>query len=132
MRNILDRDDRPWGEWVDIENFEHLPYRVKRITVNPGQKLSVQYHYHRSEVWVAVSGEGIISISDNAMKTPDDEYALSRHTLREGSHRYIPRQHVHTVEVSDQAEVPLVFIEVQYGNSTEEDIVRLEDIYGRK
>tara|TARA_Y100000004_G_C8879576_1_gene397001 strand:- start:656 stop:1006 length:351 start_codon:yes stop_codon:yes gene_type:complete len=108
---------RPWGKFeVFIDNAD---CKVKRITVNPGEKLSYQYHNRRHEVWTIVSG--------NATLTLDDE--ISHHTY--GATIQIPIGTKHRVE--NKSLDPLVFIEVQYGGYFgEDDIVRLDDKYNRK
>lgn len=60
---IMEHDKRPWGEYQVLEDA--LTHKVKRITVNPGRRLSLQYHHHRAEVWTIVSGIGTITINDD-------------------------------------------------------------------
>jgi mannose-6-phosphate isomerase-like protein (cupin superfamily) len=91
---------------------------VKRIVVRPGQKLSLQKHFHRAEHWVVVSGTAAV--------TRDAEMIM----LGENENLYLPLGCVHRLE--NPGQVPLVLIEVQVGSYlSEEDIVRLEDSYGR-
>jgi len=107
---------RPWGSFDSIDQGEK--YQVKRITVAPGAKLSLQYHHHRAEHWVVVSGTGKVRIG--------------KHTqlLSENQSVYIPVGETHSLE--NPGSVPLELIEVQSGSYLgEDDIVRLEDIYGR-
>jgi mannose-1-phosphate guanylyltransferase len=107
---------RPWGKYDSIDNGER--YQVKRITVNPGAKLSVQKHHHRAEHWVVVSGTAKVT---NGEKT---------FLLKENESTYIPIGTVHALE--NPGETPLEVIEIQTGSYLgEDDIVRLEDIYGR-
>ncbi len=107
---------RPWGKYDSIDNGDR--YQVKRITVNPGAKLSVQMHHHRAEHWVVVSG--------SAKVTNGDETFL----LSENQSTYIPIGVIHALE--NPGKVPLEIIEIQSGSYLEEDdIVRFEDIYGR-
>lgn len=109
-------DDRPWGRWEVVDTGER--FTVKRITVIPGAKLSLQRHRHREEHWVVVSGR--------ARVTRDHE------TLELGPSQavFIPRGAVHRIETVGDA--PLEFVEVQYGEVLDEnDIERLDDIYGR-
>ena len=107
---------RPWGKYDSVDHGER--YQVKRITVNPGAKLSVQMHHHRAEHWVVVSGSALVT---NGSET---------FTLSENQSTYIPVGVVHALE--NPANVPLEIIEVQSGSYLgEDDIVRLEDIYGR-
>ena len=107
---------RPWGKYDSVDHGER--YQVKRITVKPGAKLSVQMHHHRSEHWVVVSG--------SARVTKGDETFL----LSENESIYIPVGVVHSLE--NPGKVPLEIIEVQSGSYLgEDDIVRLSDKYGR-
>jgi mannose-1-phosphate guanylyltransferase/mannose-6-phosphate isomerase len=107
---------RPWGCYRGIDLGER--YQVKRITVQPGEKLSLQMHYHRAEHWVVVSGTAKVTIGDNAT------------LLRENESTYIPMGETHRLE--NPGKVPLHLIEVQSGSYLgEDDIVRFEDGYGR-
>ena len=107
---------RPWGKYDSVDNGER--FQVKRITVNPGAKLSVQMHHHRAEHWIIVSG--------TAKVTLDDETIL----LSENQSTYIPIGVVHALE--NPGKLPLEMIEVQSGSYLgEDDIVRFEDKYGR-
>lgn len=107
---------RPWGKYDSVDCGER--FQVKRITVNPGAKLSVQMHHHRAEHWIVVSGVAKITI--------DDETSL----LGENQSTYIPIGVVHALE--NPGELPLEMIEVQSGSYlSEDDIVRFDDRYGR-
>lgn len=107
---------RPWGKYESIDNGTR--YQVKRITVKPGEKLSVQMHYHRSEHWIVVSGTAKVGI--------DDKEVL----LTENQSVYLPLAAVHYLE--NPGKIPLELIEVQVGSYLgEDDIVRFEDRYGR-
>jgi mannose-1-phosphate guanylyltransferase/mannose-1-phosphate guanylyltransferase/mannose-6-phosphate isomerase len=107
---------RPWGFYQPIHEGER--FQVKRITVNPGAKLSLQKHYHRAEHWVVVNGTAIV-------RRDEDETLL-----RENESIFIPLGAVHRLE--NPGKVPLNLIEVQSGPYLgEDDIVRLEDIYAR-
>lgn len=107
---------RPWGKYDSVDHGER--FQVKRITVNPGAKLSVQMHHHRAEHWIIVSG--------TAKVTLDDETIL----LSENQSTYIPIGVVHALE--NPGKLPLEMIEVQSGSYLgEDDIVRFEDRYGR-
>jgi mannose-1-phosphate guanylyltransferase len=107
---------RPWGKYDSIDNGDR--YQVKRITVKPGGKLSVQMHHHRAEHWIVVSG--------TAKVTNGDKIFL----LSENQSTYIPVGVVHALE--NPGEENLELIEVQSGSYLgEDDIVRYEDIYGR-
>ena len=107
---------RPWGKYDSIDNGER--YQAKRITVNPGAKLSVQMHHHRAEHWVVVCGTAKVT---NGEKT---------FILSENESTYIPIGVIHALE--NPGQVPLEIIEIQSGSYLgEDDIVRFEDIYGR-
>ncbi|NOU51788.1 mannose-1-phosphate guanylyltransferase/mannose-6-phosphate isomerase [Pseudoalteromonas sp. JBTF-M23] len=107
---------RPWGKYDSIDTGER--FQVKRITVKPGAKLSVQMHHHRAEHWIVVSGTAKVTI-DNT-----EQY------LTENESVYIPITAVHALE--NPGKVDLELIEVQSGSYLEEDdIVRFEDRYGR-
>jgi mannose-1-phosphate guanylyltransferase len=107
---------RPWGKYDSIDSGER--YQVKRITVKPGAKLSVQMHHHRAEHWVVVSGTARVT---NGEKT---------FLLSENESTYIPVGVVHSLE--NPGKVLLELIEVQSGSYLgEDDIVRFEDLYGR-
>lgn len=107
---------RPWGNYESIDVGAR--YQVKRITVLPGQILSLQKHFHRAEHWVVVRG--------TAMVTRGQEQIL----LQENESIYIPLGTVHRLE--NPGRIPLELIEVQVGSYLgEDDIVRMEDVYGR-
>lgn len=108
--------ERPWGCYEVI--LEDAGYKVKRITVEPGGRLSLQSHAHRSEHWVVVSGIAKISINDNVQR------------LEAGKSAYIPLGSKHRLE--NEGKEPMALIEVQLGDYLgEDDIKRYEDIYGR-
>jgi len=107
---------RPWGAYEGLDIGEH--FQVKRITVNPGAKLSLQMHHKRAEHWIVVSGI--------ARVTRDEEVF----TLRENESTFIPLGAKHRLE--NIGTEPLHLIEVQSGDYLgEDDIVRFEDSYGR-
>ncbi len=107
---------RPWGFYQSLHAGDR--FQVKRLTVNPGAKLSLQLHYHRAEHWVVVNGTALISRGD--------EQTL----LRENESIFIPLGIPHRLE--NPGRVPLNIIEVQSGAYLgEDDIVRLDDTYGR-
>lgn len=107
---------RPWGVYDSIDQGER--YQVKRITVKPGAKLSLQMHHHRAEHWVVVSGTARIT---NGERT---------YLLAENQSTFIPVGQVHSLE--NPGKIPLELIEVQSGTYLgEDDIVRFEDRYGR-
>lgn len=107
---------RPWGWFQTID--EGYRFRVKHIQVNPGAKLSLQKHWHRSEHWVVVTGTALVTCGDKT------------YPLRENESSFIPSGTVHRLE--NPGHVPLRMIEVQSGEYVgEDDIVRIEDDYGR-
>ena len=107
---------RPWGKYDCIDNGAR--YQVKRITVKPGEKLSIQMHHHRAEHWVVVSGTANVTIDDETSMVTENESV------------YIPIGSVHSLE--NPGKIPLDLIEVQSGAYLgEDDIVRFEDWYGR-
>jgi mannose-1-phosphate guanylyltransferase len=108
---------RPWGKYDSVDMGER--YQVKRITVNPGAKLSIQKHFHRAEHWVVVRG--------TAKVIKGEETIL----LSENQSTYISLGEIHGLE--NPGKFPLELIEVQSGSYLgEDDIVRFEDKYGRK
>ena len=107
---------RPWGNYTVLE--ESANFKIKRIVVNPGGKLSMQMHKHRSEHWVVVSG--VATITNGEVEF----------TLNENQSTYIPKTHRHRLE--NAGDMPLSIIEVQCGDYVgEDDIIRFEDTYGR-
>ncbi|EEW8979116.1 mannose-1-phosphate guanylyltransferase ManC, partial [Escherichia coli] len=107
---------RPWGKYDSIDAGDR--YQVKRITVKPGEGLSVQMHHHRAEHWVVVAGTAKVTI--------DGDIKL----LGENESIYIPLGATHCLE--NPGKIPLDLIEVRSGSYLEEDdVVRLSDRYGR-
>lgn len=107
---------RPWGKYDSIDNGDR--FQVKRITVKPGEKLSIQMHHHRAEHWIVVTGTAKVTNGDKEI------------LLTENQSTYIPVGVVHALE--NPGKVPLELIEVQSGSYLgEDDIVRFEDRYGR-
>jgi mannose-1-phosphate guanylyltransferase/mannose-6-phosphate isomerase len=108
---------RPWGDYETID--QSLRYQVKRITVKPGAKLSLQKHFHRAEHWTVVSGTAIVTRGKETLMLKEDQSA------------YIPLGTVHRLE--NPGKIPLELIEVQSGPYLgEDDIVRFDDVYGRE
>lgn len=108
---------RPWGRYEDIDEGER--FRVKRITVEPGQKLSLQWHHHRAEHWIVVSGTARVTRGEQVM------------LLTENQSMYIAVGEVHRLE--NPGKIPLQLIEVQTGPYLgENDIVRVDDVYRRE
>jgi mannose-6-phosphate isomerase-like protein (cupin superfamily) len=107
---------RPWGAYVVLDDGPFA--KVKRITVEPGRRLSYQRHHRRTEHWFVVAGIAHVTLDDVV------------HELRPGQAIDIPLGAAHRVE--NQGSDPLVFVEVQRGDYFgEDDIDRLEDDYGR-
>jgi mannose-1-phosphate guanylyltransferase/mannose-6-phosphate isomerase len=108
---------RPWGWYDCIDQGER--FQVKRISVNPGASLSLQKHYHRAEHWIVVKGTAEVTCSSKTF------------LLTENQSTYIPIGEVHRLK--NPGKTMLEMIEVQSGHYLgEDDIVRLEDSYGRK
>ncbi|ELD2052929.1 mannose-1-phosphate guanyltransferase, partial [Salmonella enterica subsp. enterica serovar Cerro] len=108
---------RPWGKYDSIDAGER--YQVKRITVKPGEGLSVQMHHHRAEHWVVVAGTARVTINGEVK------------LLGENESIYIPLGATHCLE--NPGKIPLDLIEVRSGSYLEEDdVVRFRDRYGRK
>lgn len=107
---------RPWGCYESIDGGDR--FQVKRITVNPGEKLSLQMHHHRAEHWVVVSGTALVTNGE------------SEQLLTENESIYIPIGNTHRLE--NPGKLPLHLIEVQSGAYLgEDDIVRFDDVYKR-
>ena len=109
------RREKPWG---GFEQYTHnLPSTVKIITVVPGGSLSRQYHHRRDELWVVLDPGARIEL-DGEVLSPGP-----------GEKLYVPRGTVH--RLSAGGEEPVRVLEVSFGEFDEDDIVRLEDVYGR-
>ncbi|NGX39156.1 MAG: Alginate biosynthesis protein AlgA [Chlamydiae bacterium] len=107
---------RPWGSYTVLEEGEG--YKIKKIAVIPRQQLSLQYHQHRSEHWVVIEGEGVITLGEEEV------------LLRKNESIFVPKELPH--RIANQTDHPLAIIEVQVGEYVgEDDIIRLDDIYGR-
>ena len=107
---------RPWGSYTILE--EDSRYKIKRIVVKPGHKLSHQLHYHRSEHWIIVKGTARVTLGKTTSLVHENEST------------YVPKSTEHRLE--NPGKVPLEMIEVQNGEYVgEDDIVRYDDIYGR-
>ena len=112
----LDSEQRPWGSWHVIDVADG--YKIKRIHVMPGQRLSLQSHTHRSEHWVVIAGEATCEIDGRVV------------TAHHGESVDVPQGALH--RLSNQGTEELVIVEVQLGGYTgEDDITRHEDDYGR-
>jgi mannose-6-phosphate isomerase-like protein (cupin superfamily) len=109
-------DERPWGRWDILD--EGQGYKVKRLLVRHGHRLSLQFHHHRDENWIVAKGEAIVTVGEEVID------------LKEGEHVFIPKEAVHRLE--NKAAEDLIIIEVQNGDYLgEDDLVRVEDDYGR-
>jgi mannose-6-phosphate isomerase len=107
---------RPWGSFTILD--EGNGYKIKRIEVNPGHRLSLQMHYHRSEHWIIVSGTARVTCGD------EEKVLCSNQST------YVPQTKTHRLE--NPGVIPLVLIEVQNGDYLgEDDIVRFQDDYTR-
>jgi mannose-1-phosphate guanylyltransferase/mannose-6-phosphate isomerase len=108
---------RPWGSYTVLEDGER--YKIKRIVVNRGETLSLQMHHHRSEHWVVIKGTARVTVGEELKFVHENESI------------YIPKSTLHRLE--NPGKVPLEIIEVQNGEYVaEDDIVRLDDKYGRE
>ena len=107
---------RPWGRYEDMANADR--FAIKRVTVNPRAKLSLQKHLHRAEHWVVVRGTALVTKGDEQFILKEDQSA------------YIPLGVVHRLE--NPGMIPLELVEIHSGSFLgEDDIVRLDDVYGR-
>ena len=108
--------NRPWGTYSVLESSES--YKMKRIVVKPGKRLSLQKHLHRSEHWVVVSGTATCTVGDKVF------------LVRPNESTYIPAGTVHRLQ--NEGKLPLVIVELQVGEYTgEDDIIRMEDDFHR-
>ncbi|BBG65024.1 mannose-1-phosphate guanylyltransferase [Hydrogenimonas sp.] len=107
---------RPWGTYTVLENTPG--YKIKRIVVKPGKRLSLQKHFHRSEHWIVVSGTATVTVGDETK------------LIRPNESTYIKMGEVH--RLANEGKIPVVLIEAQVGEYTgEDDIVRLDDDFSR-
>ncbi len=108
---------RPWGTYTVLE--DESGYKIKRIVVKPGKRLSLQKHYHRNEHWIVVSGTATVTIGERNF------------LLRENESTFIKMGEIHRLE--NEGKIPVVLIEAQVGSYTgEDDIVRIEDDFSRE
>jgi mannose-6-phosphate isomerase len=113
---ITERDERPWGMYEVLTEGEG--YKVKRIEVKPGHRLSLQMHENRTEHWVIVAGEALATVGEREIRLQVNQEVM------------IPIKTKH--RIMNAGESPLVFIEVQCGSYLgEDDITRFEDDYNR-
>jgi len=116
MPVVLDFEQRPWGSWHVIDVADG--YKIKRIHVNPGARLSLQSHEHRSEHWVVIQGVATCEVLGETSVVGQGE---SIDVPQGASHR-----------LGNRGAIELVIVEVQLGSYTgEDDICRYEDDYGR-
>jgi mannose-1-phosphate guanylyltransferase len=107
---------RPWGSYSVLDDNER--YKIKRIVVKPGKRLSLQKHLHRSEHWVVVSGTATCTVGEKIFY------------VRPNESTYIPVGAVHRLQ--NDGKLPLVIVEVQVGEYTgEDDIIRIQDDFKR-
>lgn len=117
MTSALTTEQRPWGSFTILE--EAPGYKIKRIEVAPGQRLSLQMHHHRSEHWIVVSGTARVICGDQEL------------LLSANQSTYVPACTRHRLE--NPGVLPLILIEVQNGEYLgEDDIIRFEDDYARQ
>ncbi|MGB6019668.1 MAG: cupin domain-containing protein, partial [Sulfurimonadaceae bacterium] len=116
LPNVHATAHRPWGTYTILDESEG--YKVKRIVVKPGKRLSLQKHYHRSEHWIVVSGTATVT------------HGTEEFLVRANESTYIPMGEIHRLE--NIGKIPLVMIEAQVGEYVgEDDIVRIEDDFKR-
>ncbi len=114
--SVGDYEERPWGSWRVVDTGP--TFTTKQVQVNAGQRLSLQYHNHRSEHWVIVAGSGEATVGGDTIR------------IEAGRHVNIPSGVKHRIH--NTGDTPLIFVEVQLGELLDEnDIVRLEDDYAR-
>ncbi|MGJ0301360.1 mannose-1-phosphate guanylyltransferase/mannose-6-phosphate isomerase [Aliarcobacter cryaerophilus] len=117
LHNIHLTGYRPWGSYTVLE--ESNGYKIKRIEVNPGKRLSLQKHFHRSEHWIVVSGTATVTVGDE------------KRLVRPNESTYIKAGELHRLE--NEGKIPVVLIEAQVGEYTgEDDIIRYEDDFSRE
>lgn len=116
LHNIHLTGYRPWGTYTVLEDT--LGYKIKRIEVKPGKRLSLQKHFHRNEHWIVVSGTATVTIGDKTS------------LIRPNESTYIKMGELH--RLANNGKIPVVLIEAQVGEYTgEDDIVRVDDDYKR-
>ena len=116
LPNIHLTAHRPWGTYTVLEDTPG--YKIKRIVVKPGKRLSLQKHYHRNEHWIVVSGTATVTVGNQTK------------IVRPNESTYIKMGEIH--RLSNKGQIPIVLIEAQVGEYTgEDDIVRIEDDFNR-
>ncbi len=106
---------RPWGKFEVIYQNPTKTVTVKLITINPHSRLSLQYHHNRTEVWTCLTGSALVELEQNKFE------------LKEGDQFTVPQGKVHRMSSEERTEI----LEVSLGPFAEEDVVRLQDDYGR-
>ncbi|MDD3476778.1 MAG: mannose-1-phosphate guanylyltransferase/mannose-6-phosphate isomerase [Sulfurimonas sp.] len=116
LSNIHLTGHRPWGSYTILEDSNG--YKIKRIEVKPGKRLSLQKHFHRNEHWIVVNGCATVTVEDNTF------------ILNPNESTYIKAGQIHRLE--NQGKLPLIIIEAQVGEYTgEDDIIRIDDDFSR-
>mgnify|MGYP005987288889 CR=1 FL=1 len=116
LHNIHLTGHRPWGTYTILEEREG--YKIKRIEVKPGKRLSLQKHYHRNEHWIVVSGTATVTVGE------------TKKYVRPNESTYIKMGELHRLE--NEGKIPVILIEAQVGEYTgEDDIVRVDDDFSR-
>jgi mannose-1-phosphate guanylyltransferase len=117
LPNIHQTAHRPWGTYTILEDTPG--YKIKRIEVKPGKRLSLQKHFHRNEHWIVVSGTATVTVGDETRLVRPNE---STYIKMGKSHR-----------LANEGKIPVILIEAQVGEYTgEDDIVRVEDDFKRE
>lgn len=112
---MIERFDRPWGWYENLK--DDIGYKVKRLYISPEQKISLQYHNQREEHWIVVSGSGRLELNEETKN------------IKVGDYIFVPVQYKHRITGGNYG---IMIVEVQLGKTcNEEDIVRIEDAYGR-
>ena len=116
LPNIHQMVYRPWGTYTILEDT--IGYKIKRIEVKPGKRLSLQKHFHRNEHWIVLSGTATVTVGDQV------------ELIRPNQSTYIKMGEIH--RLANEGKIPVVLIEAQVGEYTgEDDIVRIEDDFKR-
>ena len=115
-KTTTENSTRPWGHYDVLLDTDYC--KVKQITVKPNQRLSYQRHEKREEYWTIVKGQATVTLNDKKI------------ALSEGQQIHIPQHANH--RIANKSSEPLIFIEIQRGSYFgEDDIIRIEDDYGR-
>lgn len=112
---MIERIEKPWGWYENLQ--DQNSYKVKRLYVKPNEKISLQYHNHRAEHWVVVFGNGVTELDGDIKNIKINDYI------------FVPIQAKHRITAGKYG---IIIVEIQIGlKCEEEDIVRIEDAYGR-